>query len=222
MDEILKQKVLNEMRKPDIYSKDIVDHVEKKIKYVFGLACEDKLSINEWQPDEAFVGQLNQKTTLVTVRLFDLWEDAIITILNGKLKNFGVSVKHYHNPNGDMIMEFPDGEKMIWEIKTSQAEDSFSGATHSSSKSSNFVLINYSIDKSRKLEFGDNPHLITGLAVFVWDNMEGEFMGKHTDKSSWTTLKIKSEYAEKRPEIKVLGNWKLNPTWCKIIRKKLI
>ncbi len=221
MEENLKQQVLKEMRNPEIYIKDIVDYVEKKIKYVFGVACEDSYSINEWQPNKAFVGQLNQKTTLITARLFDLWENAIIDVLDKKLSEFGVSVKHYHNPNGDLIMIFPSGEEVIWEIKTSQAEDSFSGATHSSSKSSNFILINYSINKDQSLEFGDNIGLITELAVFVWDNMEGEFVGKHTDKSSWTTLKIKSEYAKKRPEIKVVGDWRLNPINCKIIRKKL-
>ncbi len=221
MDENLNQQVLKEMRNPEIYTKYIVNYVEKRIKYVFGVACEDSYSINDWQPDKAFVGQLNQKTTLLTARLFDLWENAIIEILNEKLSKLGVSVEHYHNPNGDLIMTFPDGEKMIWEIKTSQAEDSFSGATHSSSKGSNFILINYSINKNQPLEFGDNSGLITGLAVFIWDNMEGKFVGEHTDKSSWTTLKIKSEYAKKRPEIRVVGDWKLNPINCKIIRKKL-
>ncbi|MCK4647434.1 hypothetical protein KAT24_00715 [Candidatus Pacearchaeota archaeon] len=221
IDEELKQKVLKEMRNPEIYLKGVLDYVEKRIKYVFGVACEDKLSINEWQPDTAFVGQLNQKTALITARLFDLWENAIIEELDKRLSKFNVKIEHYHNPNGDMIIIFPDGEKMIWEIKTSQAKDSWTGATHSSSKSSNYILINFSVNKNQSLEFGDNPSLITGLAVFVWDGMEAEWQGKPTEKNSFTSLKVSSEIAKQRPEIVVVGLLEHKKKWCKIIRKKL-
>lgn len=216
----LKEQILKEMRNPEVYIKEIVPYVEKRIPFIFGIACENNLSIDEWQPDKAFVGQINQKTTLLTARMFDLWESAIIDSFKSKLEKLNVKIDHYHNPEGDLIIQFPDGTTMIWEIKTSQSEDSFSGATHSSSKCPNYILINYSINKDMKLTFKGNLGFITGLAVFVWDNMEGKFIGQHTDKSSWTTLKIKTEYARKRPEIKVVGNWKLNPINCRIIREE--
>ena len=181
----IKKEILKEMRNPQIYLQDVIDFVEKRIKYVFGVACENKISINEWQPDSHYIfldkkgmkKGLNEKTTMLTVRMFDLWEAGIIYVLGNRLKKMGIKVEHSHTSEGDMIIIFPSGEKMIWEIKTSQAENSFSGATHSSSKSPNFILINYSINKNQKLKFEDNPNFITGLAVFVWDKMEGKFIG---------------------------------------------
>jgi len=215
----LKTQVLKEMRNSEIYTKGVVDYVEKRLPYVFGVACEKNLSIDEWQPDSSFGDQVGQKTVLITVRMFDLWETAVIDILNERLKKFNVRVIPSHDAVGDMIIMFPDGEKMKWEIKTSQAEDSFTGATHSASKCNNYILINYSIRKNKKLNFKDNKKFISELAVFVWDNMEAKWAGEPTEHSSFTTLKIPSEIVEKRPEIIVVGRLEPKKKWCRFVRE---
>lgn len=217
----IKKQVLKEMRNPNIYIKEIIPYIEERIQYVFGVACEKNLSINEWQPDITFDDQLGQKTVLITVRMFDLWETAIIDILNKHLKKFNVIVEPSHDAIGDMVFIFPDKSKEKWEIKSSQAEDSFTGATHSASKCKNYILVNYAIDRDLKLKFKKNVHFVTNLAVFVWDNMNARWIGKPTTHSSFTTLKIPVRAFNNRKEIVVIGNLNPKRKWCKIIRKKL-
>ncbi len=216
-----KGEILRKIRNPEVYIKGVVSYVEKRIPFVFGVACEKNWSINEWQPDLTFGDQVGQKTVLTTVRMFDLWETAIIDVLNEYLKRFGVIVEPSHDAIGDMIITFPDKSKMKWEIKTSQANDTFTGATHSASKCDNYILINYSINKNLKLNFKENKKFITGLAVFVWDNMETKWRGKPTEHSSFTTLKIPNEIARNRPEITVIGGLIPKTKWCEIERRNL-
>ncbi|MEK6833787.1 MAG: hypothetical protein AABY32_07125, partial [Nanoarchaeota archaeon] len=82
----IKEKVLKEMRNPKIYTDEVLSYVESRIPYVFGVVCEKNMSINEWQPDETFGNQVGQKTVLITVRMFDLWETAVIDTLAKYLK----------------------------------------------------------------------------------------------------------------------------------------
>ncbi len=221
VDEQIKKQVLEIMRDPQIYLGGVLDYVEKRIKYAFGVACEEEISINDWQPDEDFGKQIGQKTVFLTARLFDLWETAIIKELDKRLKEIGVRAKPNHTPQGDMEIIFPDDFKMIWEIKSSQAQDGWTGATHSSSKTPHYILINYSLDRTKTLQMGDNPNFITELAVFVWDDMEAEWRGKPSDKNSFTGLKIPIEIYKKRPKIVVVGSLEPKKKWCKIISKKL-
>ncbi|MBS3085951.1 hypothetical protein J4225_04695 [Candidatus Pacearchaeota archaeon] len=216
----LKQKVLVEMRKPEVYTREVINYVERRLPYVFGVACEKNWSINEWQPDLTFGDQKGQKTVLITVRMFDLWESAVIDILNQHLKKLNVIVEPSHDAIGDLNIIFPDKTKMKWEIKTSQADDSFTGATHSASKCNNYILINYAINRNLKLNFKENKKFITELAVFVWDDMEAIWSGKPTEHSSFTTLKIPIDIAKKRKGITVIGKLEYKKKWCRIIRKK--
>ena len=217
----VKQKVLEEMRNPDIYIKDVVDYIEKHVKYVIGVACAENLDINTWKPDDDFGIQIGQKTVFLTARMFDLWEDAVVKVLTKRLKRFGVRVEHNHTPHADLVITFPNKEKIFWEIKSSQAKNGWTGATHSSSKTSNYILINYSVDRSKKLNLEDNPKFITRLCVLVWDDMDAKWSGKPTSRNSFTSLKIPKDIKEKRPEIIVVGDLIPKQKWCDIERKKL-
>ncbi len=224
MNKQLKQKILNEMRNPKLYAEKILKYVEENVDDAFNIACRKNLSIDEWQPNESFGNQLNQKTVLLTVRMFDLWETAIVDVLKEELKKFKVDVRPSHDSVGDFEIIFPSTEKMKWEIKTTQGKDSFTGATHSASKCNNYIFISYAIDKKLKLkEREKNKGFITELAVFVWDDMKlAEWMGKPSESSSWTTLKIPSKVKQDRPEIIVIGKLESKQKWCRIIRKKLL
>lgn len=221
----IKEAVVRELRNPDLYQKEIVGYVEENIADAFNICCRKNLSINEKYPDSKYVGQLGQKTVFITVRMFDLWETAVIDVLsehmNGKFPK--VKIFSVNDPIGDMAIAFPDNEILRWEIKSSQAENSFTGATHSASKCDNYVLINYSIDRNLKLKQNEkNTGFITELAVLVWDNMDAKWLGEPSEHSSFTSLKLPAEICEKRPEIMVVGRLEAKQKWCDIIRKKFV
>lgn len=220
----IKKEVLKEIRKPELYAK-VLKYVEENIEDAFNYACRKNISLNEWQPNSRYEGQLGQKTVFLTVRMFNLWETAVVDVLNESLsKKFkGVSVKRVNDPKGDMAILLPNRKKIVWEIKSSQAEDSFTGATHSASKCNNYILINYAINKELKLKQSQrNKGFITEWAVFVWDNMEAKWLGEPTKHSSFTTLRIPNEVAKERPEIAVVGKLEPKQKWCSIIRAKLV
>lgn len=221
VNEELKRKVLKEMRNPEIYIKGVVDYVERHIKYVLGVACAENLDINTWKPDEDFGTQIGQKTVFLTARMFDLWEDAVVKVLSKRLEKLRIKVEHNHTPKGDVALIFPDNSKMLWEVKSSQAKDGWTGATHSSSKTPHYILINYSIDKNMKLNLENNPKFVTALCVLVWENMEAKWSGKPTSKNSFTSLKIPKEIKEKRNEIIVVGSLIPKKKLCHIERKEL-
>jgi len=221
--ESLKQQVLKEMRNPILYTDKIKIYVEDYIDDSFGICCRKNLSINEKYPDSKYAGQLGQKTVFLTVKMFDLWETAVVEVLSEhiSLKFPGIKILPINDPVGDLMIVFPDGEEMRWEIKSSQAKDSFTGATHSASKCNNYILINYSINRNQKLKLGlNNKGFISEMAVFVWDNMEAEWSGEHTEHSSFTTLRIPANIKQTRPEIIVVGGLEPHRLWSGIVREK--
>ncbi len=224
MDNLKLQKaVINELRNPKLYVNGILKYVEENVEDAFNICCRKNLSINEKYPNSRYEGQSGQKTVFLTVRMFDLWETALVDILTSYIKNKFpmIKVKPVNDPIGDISLIFPNGKEMRWEIKSSQAQDSFTGATHSASKCNNYILINYAIDRNMKLKQNvRNRGFITELAVFVWDNMEAKWIGEPSKNSSFTSLKIPSEIKISRPEITIIGNLEPKTKWCKIVRKK--
>lgn len=220
----IREQVLSELRNPDLYIKAIVEYVETHIDDAFNICCRKNLSINEKYPDSRYEGQLGQKTVFLTVRMFDLWETAVNDVLKAHIESKfpKVKIEPINDPIGDMMLLFPGGKNERWEIKSSQAESSFTGATHSASKCNNYILINYAINRDLKLKEGvRNIGFITELAIFVWDKMEAKWVGEPSKNSSFTSLKIPSEIKNKRPEIVVIGKLEPKIKWCKIIREKL-
>ena len=222
----IKQEVLKAMRNPELYTRGILKYVEENLEDAFNIVCRKRLSINQWKPDATFGNQINQKTVLLTVRMFDLWETALIDVLREHLRRkFNkVTVEHAHDSKGDLVIKFPDDSEKIWEIKTTQGKDSFTGATHSASKYQDYILISYAIDKNKILklkEDGGNKGFVTELAIFVWDKMKSKWIGKASKNSSWTTLRLSSKIKEKRPEIVVVGSLVAKKKWCEIKRVDL-
>ena len=216
-----KEEIIKKMREPEIYDK-VIDYVERNIQDAFNICCRKNLSINEKWPDKIFGGQLNQKTVLITVRMFDLWETAVVDVLSKYFKNFeGIDILPKNDAVGDLTILKEGKEIMRWEIKTSQGESSFTGATHSDMKCENFILINYKINKDKKLHIDNNRNLIEEIAIFVWDKADTNWQGKPTDNNSFTTLKISNEIFSSRKEIIVRGNLEPRQKWCKFIREKL-
>lgn len=217
-----KEEVVKEMRNPKLYLDKILKYVEDNVEDAFNICCRKGLSINEWKPDSSFGKQLNQKTVLLTVRMFDLWETALVDVLNEHLSRFDIRVISSHDSRGDLTIIFPDGEEMIWEVKTTQSKDSWTGATHSASKLNDYILIGYELDKDMKLHPGTNKGFIKELTVIVWDKMDIGWLGEPSKNSSWTTLPIPVRVMKERPEIMVIGSLEPSSKWCKVNRKELV
>jgi hypothetical protein len=215
----IKKQVLKEMRNPKLYLNKIIKYVEDNVEDAFNICCRKGLSINEWKPNSSFGKQVNQKTVLLTVRMFDLWETALVDVFNEHLSKLGVKVVPSHDSRGDLTIIFPNKEEMIWEVKTTQSKNSWTGATHSASKYKDYILIGYDLDKDMKLHSGNNKGFIKDLVVIVWDEMNIEWLGKPSENSSWTTLPLPIRVIKERPEIVVIGNLEPSAKWCKIIRE---
>ena len=218
----LKSEILKELRNPNVYLNDILRYVEENIEDAFNICCRKNLSINEKYPDSRYQGQKGQKTVFLTVRMFDLWESAIVDVFNEILINKfkEVKVEPVNDPIGDMRIILSDNEEMRWEIKSGQAPDYFTGATHSASKCNNYILINYEMDKNMKLN-QVNKNFITKIAVFVWDNMEEKWLGKPSKNNSFTKLNFPIQIQKNRPEIVVVGKLIPKKKLCYIERKNL-
>jgi len=217
----IKEQILKEMRNPKLYTEKVIEYVEKNVEDAFNICCRKGLSINQWKPDSSFGNQVNQKTVLLTVRMFDLWETALVDVLSEHLKKFGVKVIPSHDSRGDLTIIFPDGKDMIWEVKTTQAKNAWTGATHSASKYKDYILIGYDLNKDMKLHPGVNNKFIKDLVVIVWDKMNIDWLGEPSKNSSWTTLPIPIRVIKERPEIVVVGGLKSSTKWCKISRESL-
>lgn len=219
MQSYIRSQVLDEMRNPNIYY-DTLKYVENHIDDAFHKACRKNLSVNDILPDSRFGNGNNQKTVYLTVQLSFVWEDAIIYSLNNHLKN----AKSYaaNDAEGDLIVVYNNGYEEKWEIKTSQNLNQFTGATHSASKCDNYILINYGMDKDMKLKTNYyNMGFIKELSVFVWPDMDINWVGEPTNNSSWTVLKF-SNKCEENKEIQVIGKLEKSKKWCKIKRDNLM
>ena len=117
----------------------VKDWVEENTQYVLGVPGRRGLTLNEQWPDDS--GDKSQKTGGITVRLAELFEEAIYEVL----KDANVNVRRKTDSKGDITI---NGEP--WEIKTSQSDD-IQGATHSSQKPPRYIMIKYKLDYNKAL-----------------------------------------------------------------------
>ncbi len=205
-----------------MFSKKIIDFVINNIKDAFGYCCRNKLSLEEYCPKERFGNNINQATVFASVRLSEMWENGCyeaIRDLFGLIEIEIDKVKRWSTSEGDLVI-FNE----IWELKTSQAKDSWTGATHSSHKTQKYILINYKIDKKIKLNLLCSPKLIPEFGIFLLnipDDEKNVWKGKPTNNNSFTTLKIKNDWILENKTMDVWGKLEVTKNkYAKIIHKK--
>ena len=161
----------------------VKDWVEENIPYVLGIPARKGHSLNEQWPDDTI--DKSQKTGLVTVRLGELFEEAIYEVLK---KSGFIKVKRKADSGGDITI---NGKS--WEIKTSQGDD-IQGATHSSQKPPRYIMIKYKLDYDKPLSLENNDGLIIEIGVWISESINPYWWhGEASGTNSRTTLKIPIE-----------------------------
>lgn len=187
------------------------DHLTDSLGYL----ADKQLSINEYCPSTRFGNKQNEKTVFITTRIFDIWENAvyeevkkILQLENGDINK----VSRWTTSEGD-LKYFNE----IWEIKSSQARDSWTGSTHSDLKSNNYVLINYQLNMEEKMWKYNNIKILKAVGIFLLQTSEKiDWIGEPSHKSSFTTLKIKNEWKEKGYILEIAGTLMPRQKYCKI------
>ena len=167
---------------------------------------------------------MNQATVFISVRMSDLWENGVYETIK---EIFGQSeididkVKRWTTNEGDLQI-FNE----IWELKTSQAKNSWTGATHSSHKVGRYILINYSINRDLKLSLINKADFIPELGIFLLNasNEEIKWKGEPTKKSSFTTLRIQKHWVVENKTTNVWGKLQIDISkknkYAKIIKRE--
>lgn len=169
-----------------------------------------------------------QQTVFLTVRSAYEYEYALKRVLSDA--GFATRSK-VHNNSGeknDFGVDVSDRDKPVFfEVKTTQSDNGWTGATHSngSGKVDNYVLVGYDLNRDMELpdvEGGSALHgAFKAVHFSVIDAFSLGWNGAASDKSSFTTAKISSTAADVYSEQIVLGDIKKNPVWCKPERLSL-
>lgn len=210
------------------FANDIIQYFQENVKDSLGYQSRKGYSLNETLPPERFGDALNQRTIFVTARTFDIWENAIYEAVEKKIKEEGLDsdnkVQRWTDSVGDMKFN-----RESWEIKSTQnSNSSWTGSTHSSNKTNKYILISFTLDWDFKLRNGNNAGILKDFSMFLVYSTDPEtgisWDGKAKDNSSFTTLKIKSEWLQNDSKVKVvkiIGDLKKNLVNCKVIPAKI-
>jgi hypothetical protein len=180
---------------------DMVKYVNNAIPTtIFPNARIERLTINQLL--ESLEDESRQRTVLSTTRLsydgvkfylsyrandfFKNYDKADIKILSAKDLNKDSSIK---TKSFDVIFLI-DGEIIALEIKVTQNKTGFTGATHSTKKVNDFLLIGLLVDRDTIVE--ENKQYIKGVFAMMVSLEKDDWEGKAKDNSSWTSLTLKA------------------------------
>lgn len=181
---------------------DMVNYINEAIPTtIFPSARLEKISINTLL--ESLEDAKGQHTVLSTGRLsydgvkfylafkankfFKNYDKAEIKVLSlSELdKNSEIATKAF-----DVLFSI-NGEIVALEIKVTQSNSSFTGATHSTKKVNDYLLISLSIDRDSVVE--ENKKYVKGVFAMMVSLDKEEWNGKASDNSSWTKLTFKAD-----------------------------
>ena len=180
---------------------DMVKYVNNAIPTtIFPNARIERLTINQLL--ESLEDESRQRTVLSTTRLsydgvkfylsyrandfFKNYDKADIKILSAKDLNKDSSIK---TKSFDVIFLI-DGEIIALEIKVTQSNSTFTGATHSTKKVNDYLLISLLVDRDTIVE--ETKQYIKGVFAMMVNLQQNEWNGEAKENSSWTSLKFKS------------------------------
>jgi hypothetical protein len=192
------------------FVKHLVDYINTEIPLtIFPIANREGLTINDWVRDVE--DDTKQHTVLTTTRLsydgvksflvyrlntiLDTYRDANIRILKITDVKNDEDIKEIEDKSFDAIFEF-NGKIVIIEIKVTQSDQRFTGATHTTSKADIFLLISLSINRDKKVEL--NSKYVNGVFGMLINMNKNYWIGTAKKNSSFTALTFSSkiDYSE--------------------------
>jgi hypothetical protein len=210
------------------FAKNLIQYINNEIPLtIFPIANREGLTINEWVKDVE--DDKKQHTVLTTTRLsydgvksylvyklntiLSLYKEADIKVL--KITEV-TNTDDIKDKSFDAIFQF-NGEIVIIEIKVTQSDKGFTGATHTTSKADIFLLISLSINRSKKVEIGGE--YVDGCFIMLINLDKGFWKGEAKSNNSFTQLNFPSDidYSENI----ICGGFKKNKVYNKIIFEKI-
>jgi len=210
------------------FVKHMVDYINNEIPLtIFPIAKREGLTINEWVTDVE--DDTKQHTVLTTTRLsYDGVKSFLVyrlnTILlsykdaNIKILKIGevINTEEIEDKSFDAIFEY-NRQIVIIEIKVTQSDVGFTGATHTTSKADTFLLISLSINRDKKVV--ENKTYVKGAFSMLVNLKKDNWKGEAKKTNSFSTFKLLStiDYSENL----ICGSLKKNKVFSKIIFEKI-
>jgi hypothetical protein len=210
------------------FAKHIVNYINSEIPLtIFPIANREGLTINEWVKDVE--DDTKQHTVLTTTRLsYDGVKSYLVYKLNSILSSYKdadikvlkitdvTNTDEIKDKSFDAIFQF-NGNIVIIEIKVTQSDQGFTGATHTTSKADIFLLISLSINRDKKVEV-DEEYVDGAFIMLI--NLDDDFwVGEAKSNSSFTQLKFSADFD--CSENIICGSLKKNAKYKKIIFEKI-
>lgn len=165
----------------------MVNYINNEIPLtIFPIAKREGLTINEWLSDVE--DDRKQHTVLSTTRLsYDGVKSFLVYKLNTILSSYKdanikilkisevTDTEEIENKSFDAIFQY-NGQTIIIEIKVTQSETGFTGATHTTSKAETFLLISLSMNRDKKVV--ENNIYVKGVFAMLVNLKKDEWKGE--------------------------------------------
>jgi len=185
------KKVINELKRVNFVDYAFLYIENNLIVQQFYGACKNKESLKEFYNLE--------EVSQVGVQLTAQISHSFYTFLKYNLNDFLESQKSFLRvvlerelnqiKSYDLVfIDITTNEKYYLEIKLSQNDNSWQGSTSSTSKVDNFLLINFKIDREKKLSLTNNNGLFSGVFAGIFDLGSHKWSGDAKDNSHRTSF----------------------------------
>jgi hypothetical protein len=185
------EKVINELKRINFIDFAFL-HIENEliVRQFYG-ACKNSETLNEFYSLEES-SQIGTQLTAQISHCFytflkydsnDFLEknNSFLRVFTGRENN---QTKSYDLVFIDIIT----GIKYYLEIKLSQNENSWQGSTSSTSKVDNFLLINFRMNRDKKLSLNENNGLFSGIFVGIFNLGQHKWNGDAKSNSHRTSF----------------------------------
>lgn len=185
------KKVINELKRVNFVDYAFSYIENNLIVQQFYGACKNNESFNEFYCLE----EVNQ----IGVQLTAQMSHSFYTFLKYNLNDFLKSQKSFLKAvmvrelnqvkSYDLVfIDTTTNQKYYLEIKLSQNDNSWQGSTSSTSKVDNFLLINFKIDREKKLSLTNNNGLFIGVFAGIFDLGSRKWNGDAKSNSHRTSF----------------------------------
>lgn len=180
---------------------DMINYINREMPFtIFPKAYKENLTIDEHLQN--IEDSSEQHTVICTGRIsYDGVKSYLTYNANKLLEKYKyanlkvIQVKNLQNEefvkkSFDIIFEL-DGVKIPLEVKVTQQTNGWTGATHSTNKVLDYLLISINIDRNKIVT--TETKFVKGLFCMIYSFEKEKWVGEPSKQSSFTTLKLNSE-----------------------------